>query len=318
MLDRHLVAFDPSLDRRMAGMAQFAGDLSDAPKPFDDCGVGFHNPLVRCVRTYVNLESVRTTGAKSVMASPETIGDKLARLRARSGLSLDAVARGGGYKGRSSVQRYFDANYDPDFLPLDVARNLADSMAGTGDPVITRDELLTLAGVSEPNVAEAFPLDDKLGGIGSMARDIPIYGTALGGDVDVSQGDGGEVVSVEQAELDQSEVIGYLRRPPSLSGNKDLYGVYVAGSSMYPRFADGEAALVDPKRPPMIGDDVVVHLVSEDGADDRIAMVLIKRLVRRSASYIELEQFSPPLTFRVKAQRVRRLHRIVPAGELFS
>jgi hypothetical protein len=315
----------PPLHGGVVLMLKGSGKRSDAAKVVDDVGMGFHNPqYVRCVRTSVNsprtdcdVESEQGAAAICGVAKDPTIGDKLLRLKTRSGLSLDRIAKAGGYKRRSSVQRYFESNYNPDFLPLDVARKLADALTGKGSPQIERDEILTLAGVSDTNVRGTFAVNEP-GGVGAMPRDIPIYGTALGGELR-TEDLGNKPVNVEQSVLDQSEIIGYLRRPLALQDRKDLYGVYVSGSSMYPRFADGEAALVDPKRPPMIGDDVVIQMVDSDGSDgERVTLVLIKRLLRRSASFIELEQFNPPISFRINAKQVRAVHRIVPAAELFS
>ena len=245
-----------------------------------------------------------------------TTGQVLARLRARSGLSLDEVARAGGYKGRSSVQRFFHPDYDVDYLAMDVAHRLAAAFAGKGDPPIGAEEVLGLAGV--PTLpSELRPA--SFANLGALPRDLPVYGTALGGEARVETAEGGRALKVEQAELDQSEVLGYLRRPPALEGRRDVYGVYVAGASMYPRFGEGEAVFVDPKRPPMIGDDVILFLVEPDEHEgDRVQSVLVKRLRRRTADWFELEQFNPACTFRIERTRVRAVHRIVPAGELLA
>jgi hypothetical protein len=42
----------------------------------------------------------------------ETIGQKLAVLKEASGLSLSAIAKAGGWSGASSVQKYFEPQYD--------------------------------------------------------------------------------------------------------------------------------------------------------------------------------------------------------------
>jgi phage repressor protein C with HTH and peptisase S24 domain len=246
----------------------------------------------------------------------ETKGEALARLRTRAGLSMDEIAKAGGYRGRSSVQRFFSPEYDPVFIPMELAQRLSKSMEGKGNPPISIQELFSLAGVSLPGNADTFPGDQN---IGALPRNVPVYGTALGGEASFDSTEGTGSLSVEQAELDQSEVLGYLRRPPALEGRQDVYGVYVAGMSMYPRFNDGEAVFVDPKRPPMIGDDVIVSLVGPDSHDgERVVGVLIKRLKRRTAAYIELEQFTPALTFRLERARVKEVHRIIPTGELLS
>lgn len=300
-------------------MAKAPSKISDA-EPSDYVRVGFHNPLVRCARTEVKLDCVRPTDVNAHMAGAgETMGEKLARLRARSGLSLDAVAKAAGYRGRSSVQRYFEPSYDTVFLPREMAERLSKAFEGKGNPPISIQEVFSLAGIPFSGGAETFTLSESVAYPGDLPRDVPVYGTALGGEASFDPVEGTGSLMVEQAVLDQSEVIGHLRRPLVLAGNKDVYGVYVAGSSMYPRFDDGDAVIVDPKRPARIGDDVIVYLAGPDEHDgDRVVAVLIKRLRRRTANYIELEQFSPALTFRIESQRVKRVDRIIPAGELYS
>ena len=248
-----------------------------------------------------------------------TLGQRLAALRRRAAMSMDEVADGAGYRGRSSVQRFFDENYNPDFLPMKVAQALARSMAGKGEPPISEYEVLVLAGAGFSPAVREHVVPDDLAKPGSLARDIPIYGTALGSEGSYDGTDGSGSLSVEQAALDQSEVLGYLRRPQALAGRKDVYAVYISGTSMSPRFEEGEVVLVDPKRPPRIGDDVIVHVTGPDEHEgDRVRAVLVKRLERRSATFLELRQYNPPLTFRISAAQVKSVHRIIPAGELLS
>lgn len=253
------------------------------------------------------------------MADGDTIGQRLSRLRARAGLSLEKVATTAGYKGRSSVQRYFEPDYDK-HIPAEVAVKLLAALEGKGDPPITAKEVFTLTGI--PLLSEdrhLFEIPETIRNVGALPRNVPIYGTALGCEASYDKAEGSGRVRVEQATLDQAEVLGYLRRPPALEGRGDVYGIYIAGESMFPRFSDGEPQFVDPRRPPSIGDDVVVHLkVPDDHEGERVGAVLIKRLKRRTAAFIELEQFNPPLCFRIEANRVEAMHRIIPAAELLS
>jgi len=146
-----------------------------------------------------------------------------------------------------------------------------------------------------------------------MRADVPVYGTALGSD-QIFDGE-----HIEQTMLYSDEVIGHLKRPVLLDGRADIYGVYVQGSSMAPRFRDGETAFVEGKRPASVGDDVVVYLVSPDReGEDQFHAVLIKTLVRKSASYIELEQYNPPITFKVDRKAVRQIDRVIPWSELVA
>lgn len=318
-LDRDFPSIPPPLYGRVTVMLQLAGHLSDAPKAANYGQMGFHSPLVRCGRTRVKLDNVRRFGSDGGMASRETIGQKLIEMRSRSGMSLESVAQAGGWKGRSSVQRFFSADYDPEWLPWEVAQGLLRAFDGKLPAPDYVKDLFALAGVPLNVIGEQFSVKNRIGSLGDLPRDIPVYGTALGAEISFDRSDGSGVISVEQAELDLSEVIGHLRRPPALEGRKTVYGVYVSGASMFPRFGDGEAVIVDPKRPPMVGDDVIIQLASPDAHDgDRVSAVLVKRLVRRTAAFLELEQFNPALSFRIPVSQVKSCHRIVPSGELLS
>jgi transcriptional regulator with XRE-family HTH domain len=320
MLLRNLVPLVPTLHGGVILMLQGTRDGPDAAELRDDFSVGFHNPqLVRKTRTDVNAENVPRPGVQHVMAAQETIGTQLQRLKARAGMTLDDIATESGYRGRSSIQRYFDPGYDPGYLDYRIARNLAKALRGKGNPPISDQDLLALAGVSAAELPALFAPPRELERRGRLPNDIPVFGTALGASLEVDDSDGTARITVEQAELDRGEALDFKRRPPALQGRDAVYGVYVSGSSMFPRFSDGEAALVDPKRPAKIGDDVVVHLRAPDEHDgERVSAVLIKRLSRRNSEFVELEQFNPPLKFRVAAAAVKSIDRIVTVDDLLS
>jgi phage repressor protein C with HTH and peptisase S24 domain len=81
---------------------------------------------------------------------------------------------------------------------------------------------------------------------------------------------------------------------------------------MWPRYRPGRRIAVSPAAPVGIGDDVLV-LFQVDG--DGRQQALIKELVRRSATLLELRQFTPETIFEVDARPVVSLFKIV--GELF-
>ena len=239
-----------------------------------------------------------------------TTGEKLMALRARAGMSLDEVASRAGYRGRSGVQRYFSPEFDKR-LDVDVAVRFSEVFSGRGDPPIGTSEIVALAG---GRLSEVMPAPDPAPRYFDLPRDVPVYGTAIGTYV------AEDVLDViEQTILHQGEPIDYFSRPPGALTRKGIYGVYVAGSSQSPRFEEGEIAFLDPSRPPMVGDDVVVYLVGDNGDDgERLVAVLIKRLLRRTASHIELRQFNPPLDFKVSAQRVSAIHRVLTNAEMLA
>jgi phage repressor protein C with HTH and peptisase S24 domain len=129
---------------------------------------------------------------------------------------------------------------------------------------------------------------------------VPLVGTALGGAF-------GDLEGVEMTELRLHEILDYLARPQGLADDRDAYAVEIVGDSMAPRFEPGERVFVSPKATVRPGDDVIIQLTDPNGRGDHadaITEVLIKRLVRRTASYVELRQFNPDTTFEVPITRI--------------
>lgn len=305
MIHGNFVPRVPALNRRVALVLKGAGQLPDPTQGVDDFRMGFHNPVVRSQRTNVNVENGLHARHKRSMAEL-TVGERLQALRARSGMTMDAVATAMGLKGRSSVQRFFA----PHALSVSIADaiKLAAAFEGKGQPPIRREEVLGLADMPSEIIPNKEPAPRYM----DISRDVPVYGTAMGTFRGEDEGE-----AIEQTLIDY-ETIDHFERPPAYVG-KAIYGFYIAGQSMEPRWDAGDPAYADPKRQPQIGDDVVVYLVRPDGADgDALEAVLIKRLVRQSASYIELEQFNPAMTFTIDRKKVKALHRVIPRRELLT
>jgi phage repressor protein C with HTH and peptisase S24 domain len=133
-------------------------------------------------------------------------------------------------------------------------------------------------------------------------RPVPLIGTAFAGEWDAD---------IEMSELHLTDVLDYLGRPPELQTDPDSYALEIVGESMAPRFEPGERAFVSPLSPVRIGDDVVVQLRAKGPAQsDRVKLALIKRLTRRSPTFLELRQFNPDRTFQVPVEQVAAVHRV--------
>lgn len=148
-------------------------------------------------------------------------------------------------------------------------------------------------------------------------RDLPIYGTALGAELEFHGTDGREH-AVEQTDIMMSEPRDYMARPTAIAGRKHMYVVEVAGHSMEPRFDAGRRVLVDGKKPLRVGDDVIVQLRAAIDDEEQVAAVLIKQLVRQKAGAVVLRQFNPPVEFEVPTERVKHIHAIVPWDDVLS
>lgn len=142
---------------------------------------------------------------------------------------------------------------------------------------------------------------------------IPLVGTGDCADLEVCD-ESGNMVAVERSSFDEDYHQRMIERPPALRGARHLYAIYFHGESMQPRFEPGEVGIVDPGRPPRVGEYVLVQL--NGGESDDVTTVLVKRLVRQNASELVLEQFNPPLVFKVPKSRVSRIHRILQQTDL--
>jgi len=201
-----------------------------------------------------------------------------------------------------------------------VSRTVWSDMRRHGNPSRrTLEKLLSVAGSSLAEfealrVGEApRPLDRAAGLVGDFrAADwraaplppVPLFASALAGEWH------GDDRSVEMMQVDFAAVRDQVVRPPSLAGDRDAYAVTIAGDAMWPRFRPGRRLLVSPATPIVVGDDVLVRLAGPPGGQ---VNVLIKELVRRTASFAELRQFNPDLAFRIDTSAVAAIHKV--AGE---
>lgn len=180
---------------------------------------------------------------------------------------------------------------------------------------VTSDYLIGTTDNPDPVLSEVTILDQSISWSPSRSDlpPIPLVGT---GDCATIQfeADTGEMLDIERCSFDADHTSRMIVRPPALRGARDLYAIYFQGESMMPRFEPGEVGIVDPTRPAGPGDYVLVQL--NNGSEDHVTSVLVKRLVRNGPAGVVLEQFNPPATFTVPRDRVARMHRIVPQTEL--
>lgn len=160
---------------------------------------------------------------------------------------------------------------------------------------------------SAPARTEAFSIDT----LRRLPRDLPIYGSALGADLDFPD-EGGVAVTVEQTEVQMAEPIDFMARPIGVTGRPDLYVVTVQGNSMFPRYEQGRRLLIDPLRRPMVGEDVIVQLRGPTFDGEEVRHVLIKQLVRRRSGSVALRQFNPDHVFEVPEEQIASVHRVWP------
>lgn len=156
------------------------------------------------------------------------------------------------------------------------------------------------------------------GAVGEMSRrdwtptplpPLPLFTSSLAGEW-LGTANGVELMGIRR-----DEILDRLPRPASLAVDRDAFAVTVVGDSMWPRFRPGCRIAVSPRSPVAIGDDVLVILRREAGAQGAGDLVLLKELVRSSGGQVELRQFNPDIAFKVDASDVEAIYKV--AGELF-
>lgn len=133
-------------------------------------------------------------------------------------------------------------------------------------------------------------------------RDVPVYGTAAG--------------AAAGAIALSNDSIEWLPRPPGLRGARDVYALYVVGSSMEPRWRPGDVLFVHPHRPVRRGDHVVIQIRNHDGAETQS---WVKEFVRTNAAGdIVAHQYNPAADVTFARATVKAIHRVLTTNELFG
>ena len=132
---------------------------------------------------------------------------------------------------------------------------------------------------------------------------LPLLATAMGGEW---------AAGIETMGLGAEEIVERVPRPPSLANDPNAYAITIVGDSMWPRFRPGRRVAVSPKAPVTIGDDVLVKL--KGGTAGSRSHVMLKELVRKSGSLVELRQFNPEIALHVPAEEIAVIEKVL--GEL--
>lgn len=131
---------------------------------------------------------------------------------------------------------------------------------------------------------------------------ILIYRTALTG----VTGGGDFTMSVAEVALE-------VQRPGKLADRTDVFGLFVLGDSMSPKYVSGELILYEEGPPPKNLDHIVVKMKpSPDGTQE----LYLKQLVRWNAFQITVRQYNPDKTFDIPMTDVADVVRVLTVADL--
>ena len=224
------------------------------------------------------------------MSETSEAARRLKMLRERAGLSMRAVSEALGW----TLTRYqhYEDRYRRNYLPIELAHQLADLFAQRGIP---RSDVEALAGIglTTPHEPAGTATGPGRPPPSATSRDLPVMGSVKGGE--------------EGFYFNEGEAKEYVVRPPALTGVSNAFALYVHGESMEPRYFAGEILYVNPNRPLSKGCFVAVEMTNERG--------LIKQFLHRSDDLLVLAQFNPPKEIRLPMTEVKRIFRITGSGE---
>lgn len=258
----------------------------------------------------------------------DTTPEKFRRLRDRSGLSMDDLAKAMGFRRASSIQRYANPDeYTKEFFAPELALKMIKALVGKGEPPIEAREIWELTGVPHATpglrLVSSFDPDDEPSeedGVASYTREHwkpRVNGAIPEIDVKLGAGEGivGEVINlpVGEGSISGHRVVAewlipedYLRNELKVSVNNTLIEE-VVGDSMFPTYSPGDRVIIDLTQNRLTTD--TVYSIS-----DGVGEPQIKRLQRVPFSdppEVNIISDNPNLeTFRVELDRVHIIGRI--------
>lgn len=132
--------------------------------------------------------------------------------------------------------------------------------------------------------------------------DVPVYRTGLRK----------LVLGIDMGLL-EAQPVGYFTRPKNLIGRDYIYAIHVDSNKMEPRYKRGDPLYIDPLRPPVEGDDIVIKITDEEGT-----FTAMRTLTKFGNDTIEITQYNPKKTTVVKIQNIQAIERIIQLTELLG
>jgi phage repressor protein C with HTH and peptisase S24 domain len=222
----------------------------------------------------------------------KALPNRIREFRERAGLSMQALADRAG----TSAPQINKLEKGERKLTVDWMIRLGRALA-----VEPRDLMVTdiPADPSAPTGRKSFELPARMGAaaVEFGKPDLPVLGRAQGGPHGVL------MIPTDQQAID------WTYRPPQLRGVPDAFAVFAYDDSMHPMYKHGQTLWVHPYLPVKPGDGVLIIKRSDEA--------LIKELVRRTETEVELRQYRPrEEQFALPQGEIRALYRVVGALDL--
>lgn len=151
-------------------------------------------------------------------------------------------------------------------------------------------------------LVEVRPVEVPLPPRNAMPADVPVLGTAAGSHI-------GGAFQIEGG------VIDYVRRPPALMGARDIYALYIEGTSMDPHYRPGSLVFVHPHKPPRVGDTIIVQM--RNGEHDPV-QASIGYFKGRTTTHVIIGKLNPQADVQIVRTVITAVHKVLDTNELFG
>lgn len=141
-----------------------------------------------------------------------------------------------------------------------------------------------------PSIAGEVDTPHRLPATFERKFDLPVYGSALGGD---------------DSMLIEYEVVEYVSRPEEIQNAKEGFALYVRGESMSPAYRPGDRIWMHPTKPPSSGDVVLIIKKTKSGDS-----AMIKELVQETDTHFRVRQYNPGDEFDISRSDVVSFHKV--------
>jgi SOS-response transcriptional repressor LexA len=155
-------------------------------------------------------------------------------------------------------------------------------------------------------------------GVAELPKTVPLFGAAADNEIAFHKYNGS--LPIELLSYDFDKPVDFCRAPPRIQLRDDVYAIVVFGTSMLPRFREGELLYIDPKSRPREGEDALVRVNDEFAPRPGKSWVALKTFVDHDfmEGHHLFEQYSPATQFNVPFKQYSEIHRVIPLRELLS
>jgi phage repressor protein C with HTH and peptisase S24 domain len=239
-------------------------------------------------------------GADKIPQMRSTFKEKFEKLLSDKGLSVAQAERMSALGSGTLRKLLSNPNQSPNSRTLTaIAKGLnvteASLLPDTDEP---EDDQIAASPLPDARIAKMTSTPNMF----ELPKDVEVRGTAAGS-------------HLRGAFQFSGETIEYVRRPPALIGVRDVYALYVEGSSMEPQFFPGDLVYIHSHRPARFGDPVVIQVKagSEHEIEGTIGIYL-----RKTEKHIVIKKHNPPAEVQITRTAGTVIHKIMTTNELFG